>query len=243
MTDYTVKLPTLHPTQVDAYQLFKNDEQRRHLALCCGRRWGKTDLFKVWACDGAIKGEPVGWFTPDYKRQTEAWNEIADALAPIKRNASRQTGVYRTITGGRIDFWTLKDETAGRSRKYKRVIVDEGAFTRPFMMHAWETSIGPTMLDYDGRAMVGSTPKGIDTDNFFWRICNEPEHGFVKYHAPTSANPHMPPHVIERARREKPPLVYQQEYMAEFVSWDGVQFFELARCLVAGEPVEIEQQQ
>ena len=35
------------------------------------------------------------------------------------------------------------------------------------------------------------------------------------------------------------PLVYQQEYLAEFVDWSGVAFFMLDKMLVDGKPIDI----
>lgn len=234
----TIALPTFHPGQVAAYSVVDKDGNwPKRKAVRCGRRWGKTDYAKTIACDAAIKRQSVGWFTPNYKIQTEAFNEIAELLSPVKRRSSKVEGVFRTTTGGRIDFWTLEDDHAGRSRKYHKVIIDEGAFTKENMMEIWERSIEPTLLDYDGSAVCLSNTNGADTKNFFWRICNEKEHGFTEYHAPTSQNPYMPRKRLAELEAEKPPLVWQQEYLAEFVDWSGVQFFDLQKFLVAGKPV------
>ena len=228
-----VFLPTFHPGQVAAYML-----PGRFKAIRCGRRWGKTDYGKTVACDGAIKRQNHGWFTPDYKIQSEAYAEIAEILEPVKKSASEMKGVIRTTTRGRIDFWTLNNRRAGRSRKYHHVIIDEGAFTDEHMMEIWDKSIMPTLLDYEGKATVLSNTNGTDPANFFWRICNEPEHGFVEYHAPTSQNPYMPPRELERLKQTTHPLVFKQEYEAEFIDWSGVQFFDLQSLLVNGIPVE-----
>lgn len=228
-----VTLPTLHPAQVAAYRL-----PGRFKAVRCGRRWGKTDLGKTIACNDVIKKRSVGWFAPDYKIMNEVYNEISDLLEPVKRSSSKIEGVIRTTTGGRLDFWTLENERAGRSRKYHRVIIDEGAFTKPNMMDIWQKSIMPTLLDYRGSAIVMSNTNGIDQENFFWRICNQPEHGFVDYHAPSATNPYLPADELERLERDTPPLVFQQEYKAEFVDWSGVQFFSQANLLQDGHPVE-----
>jgi hypothetical protein len=41
---------------------------------------------------------------------------------------------------------------------------------------------------------------------------------------PTSANPAIDPAEIADARRDLPELVFAQEYLAEFVSWEGAVF-------------------
>lgn len=187
-------------------------------------------------------------------------------LEPIRRT-SRQGRVLRTINGGRIDFWTLGDQNAGRSRKYRRVVVDEGAFTDDSMAMTWKKAIKPTLFDLRGRALVCSNTNGIDPGNFFWQICNQPEHGFIEYHAPTISNPTIPgiwdaadeagimealgrrdltedeirtalrSEEIEKLRRTEHPLVFRQEYEAEFIDWSGVAFFSLDKMLDNGLPV------
>jgi hypothetical protein len=180
----------------------------------------------------------VGWFVPQYKILAEAYNEIADILHPIKENASKIDGIYRVAGGGRIDFWTLENERAGRSRKYHTVIIDEAAFTKPNMLHIWNTSIKPTLLDYGGDAWVLSTPNGMNDDNFFYRIGEDPELNFVDHHAPTHANPYLPIEELEKLQRENHPLVFKQEYLAEFVDWAGVAFFSIDKLLDQGKPLD-----
>jgi hypothetical protein len=244
-----IALPTLHPGQVAAFREFQACDL---LAVRCGRRWGKTDFGKVLASDRSLRGHPVGWFAPDYRIMAEAYNEIVDTLEPAKKSSSKMEGIIRTVTGGRIDFWTLENERAGRSRKYKLAIVDEGAFTKPNMMAIWEQSIKPTLLDLGGKCIVLSNANGVAPDNFLHQICTEAKYGFREYHAPTSQNPHVPHRLAGEAdaawqarreetfaklKRDNHPLVYQQEYLAEFVDFSGVAFFGREALLVNGQPV------
>lgn len=243
-----INIPKFHLDQVRAYEM-----PGRLKAIRCGRRWGKTQFGEGDACSLAMHGEPIGWFAPDYKVSSEVYNEIADILAPVTTQSSQTAGVIRTIGGGRIDFWTLDNERAGRSRKYKKVFIDEGAFTKPNMIGIWEKSILPTLLDLDGTAVVMSNTNGIDPENFFWAICNEPRFNFSVYHAPSFNNPYVPvqlpgesaaEHVERRVatfrelKKNNLPLVYQQEFLAEFVDWSGVAFFSLDSLLVNKQPVE-----
>jgi hypothetical protein len=229
-----VKLPTLHPDQVKAYMI-----PGRFKAIRCGRRWGKTELGITIAGDDAIHGKYVGWFAPEFKFIAETWRSIDEYLAPVKLSGSKD-GVFMTSTKGRIDFWSLENEHAGRSRKYHTVIIDEGAFTKNGMMlDVWRKAIRPTLLDYRGRAFVLSNTNGNDPANFLWQICNQPEHGFVQYHAPTHRNPYLPKEELDKLQAENHPLVYQQEYLAEFVDWSGEAFFSRDKMLVDGQPVEM----
>ena len=116
---------------------------------------GKTELAKIIACEAVVHGQAVGWFAPDYKRLSEASREIEATMIDVKES-SRQGSVFRARDGGRIDFWTLGDEHAGRSRFYNKVILDEAAFAGPKAMDIWEKSIKPTLFDFDGECFAMS---------------------------------------------------------------------------------------
>lgn len=228
-----VKAPTFHADQVRAFMM-----PGRFKAVRCGRRWGKTALGLTIACEAACAGESVGWFANEYKFLAETYTQINEILEPVRLRSNQTAGVIRLVSGGRIDFWSLENENAGRSRKYHKVILDEAAFTKPkVMLETWRRSIRPTLLDYRGSALVLSNTNGVDPDNFFWQICNQPQHGFVQYHAPTHRNPYLPAAELVALERDNHPLVFLQEYKAEFVDFSGVAFFSKDKMLVNGEPV------
>src|SRR4029077_7450002 len=102
----------------------------------------------------------------------EAYRENELTLESTISSSSRNMGIIRTTTGGRIELWTLEDEKAGRSRRYHLVIIDEAAFTKPNATAVWEKAIRPTLLDFRGAAIIASNTNGIHEDNLFWRICN-----------------------------------------------------------------------
>ncbi len=240
MPEVSIELPTFHPGQVAALRA-----RTRYSVLRCGRRFGKTELLGTVGCLDVIQGKFVGYFAPDYKRLSPFYKWIKERLKPIITQSTEMGGVIRCVTGGEIEFWTLNDDSAGRSRKYHTSLIDESAFTGPNMMDIWRGSIKPTLLDYRGRCIVSSNTNGIDSEQFFWKICNEKEHGFgpenedgtFGFHATSYDNPYMPTEDLEELRRTEHPLVFRQEYLAEFVDWSGVAFFSLDKMLVNDKPI------
>jgi hypothetical protein len=222
-----VTLPTLHEGQIELWNV-----PGRYMAVRCGRRWGKTLYASTIICDGAARGENWGLFAPDYKITSETYRDIFEILEPITISASKIDGVIRCVGGGRVDFWTLNNPRAGRSRKYHGVIIDEAAFAGPDMADIWAKSIKPTLLDYKGVGWALSTPSGKDDENWFYAICNQPDSEFTEFHAPTSANPYLPADEVARLEADNSPEVYRQEYLAEFVDWSGVAFFPVDSLLV-----------
>lgn len=231
-----IVLPTLHAGQVEIW----NGRSRKN-AIRCGRRFGKTKLITTIAGDRSAKGKKIGIFTPERKQWTEVYDELKIALQPIMRQSSKTDGVMRLRTGGLVDFWSTNDnDLAGRGREYDEVLGDEQAFTKNAnSWDIWKKSIEPTMLTTMGRAWLFSTPFGTHPDNLFWKICNEPEHGFKEFYAPSSANPSVPLAEIERLRLENDPRVFQQEYLAQFINWEGDAFFDKEKFLVNGQPVPL----
>lgn len=243
----TITLPTFHPEQA---RCFHTSATWDLIALRAGRRWGKNVYGETTASDHIARGMTVGWFAPEYKRLTETYENIAQMVEPVKTR-SKQGEVIRTLTDGRIDFWSLDDENAGRGRKYHLIVIDEAAFgKKKQLLETWERSIKPTLVDYAGRALVMSNTNGIDPDDFFYTICHEPRLGFRQFHAPTRSNPFLPLKrptesfdqwverrraYFDKLRADTPPLVYEQEYKAEFVDWSGASFFALNEMLVKGD--------
>lgn len=232
----TVQLPTFHPAQAKLRWLMS---QTRFVAARCGRRFGKNVVGESVAVDDAAHGRRVGWFAPENKRLSESYEVVHELLAPIKKKSNKTEGKITTITGGVVEFWSLEDEHAGRSRKYHRIIGDEVAFTKPTAIQWWTKAALPTLLDYRGRALMMSNTNGIDPENFFYEICHNLAHGFVQFHARTHDNPHLPLDEVAKLKVDNHPLVYQQEYLAEFVDWSGDAFFSLDSLLVNKMPVEL----
>lgn len=226
-------LPTFHADQVKAFTF-----PARFRALRCGRRWGKTAFLSTVVADYAIKGGELGWFAPDYKISQESFGEIEDILGPILQNVNRALGKISCKTGGRVDVWSLDNPRAGRSRRYHGIVIDEAAFAKVNLMEIWNKSIRPTLIDFRGWCIVASNTNGIDPENFFWRICNESEHGFRQYHAPSHANPYLPRDELKEFEKRYHPLVYKQEILAEFVNFSGAAFFSEDKWYVGGQPVE-----
>jgi predicted phage terminase large subunit-like protein len=214
-----IKIP---PISLHAGQRRVLESPARFKVISAGRRFGKTLLAIEWLTlmdGGALDGYPVAYFAPTYKLSLEVWNNVAKTLEPITQRSSRTERRIELITGGVIDFWTLEEPSAGRGRKYKRVVIDEAAHA-PYLKEAWEESIRQTLIDYKGEAMIISTPNGR---NYFYdlymRSLSDSE--WASFQMPTSTNPFISPDEIEQARRELPDLVFRQEYLAEFVTMTG----------------------
>ena len=167
----------------------------------------------------ALDGWPVAFFAPTYKILLDVWEDMKRTLRKVTARSNKSDMRIDLITGGKIDFWTLEDRNAGRSRKYKRLVIDEAAHAR-LLQEAWERAISPTLTDFMGDAMFISTPNGINYFNELDRKGQDPDQlDWASWHFPTSCNPHISPGEIERYRLDLPELVFKQEYLAEYVTF------------------------
>jgi hypothetical protein len=249
-------LPQLHAGQAAAYWALL---PHRWKVLRCGRRFGKTEFAKAWIIQGLLQGQECAWLAPQHMTWSEVYTDLNTVLRPIMDTSSKASAVMRMRTGGRLEFWTLENAIAGRGRRYRRIVIDEAAFakdgdnkTEGSMMEIFEKSIKPTLYDYGGEVLITSNSAGKNPDNFFYNICTDPQYGFHEYVATTMDNPMLPKRNrdesvgawLERQRQFQAdlktgndPLVYAQEYLAEFVDWAGAAFFGREKLLENGEPL------
>jgi hypothetical protein len=204
-----VKVPELHAAQIKVMT-----ERKRFNVLDCGRRWGKSYLSVRLMIKSAHKGEPVAYFAPTYKLLEGTFKEIYSRVSEIVVK-KHENQFIELDSGGSIEFWSLENPLAGRSRKYKVAIIDEAAFNRN-LWQSWTEAIRPTLTDLKGSAWFMSTPKGKNDFYKLWMRGQTGEPDWMSWQMPTITNPFIDAAEIEAARRDLPELAFKQEYLAEF---------------------------
>ena len=195
-------------------QLKVLSEAKRFNVLDCGRRWGKSALAVNLLSENALDGHPVAYFAPFYSLLSGTFKELYSVLNTVTTR-KHDNQFIELATGGSIEFWSLENPIAGRSRKYKVAIVDEAAFNRN-LWQSWTEAIRPTLTDLKGSAWFMSTPKGKNDFYKLWMRGQTGEPDWMSWQMPTVTNPHIDPTEIEAARRDLPELAFAQEYLAEF---------------------------
>jgi hypothetical protein len=172
-------------------------------------------------CETALRGERYGYFGATYKLLTEVWDEVARTMAPVIVTKNKTEARMTFSTGGIIEFWTLEDGDAGRSRRYHEVGIDEAGLVKN-LEKVWYEAIRPTLADYRGSAFFAGTPKG---QNFFasaFAMGQDPMNDeWASWQMPTTANPFIDPEEIEAARKGMPDRSFRQEFLAEFIEEAG----------------------
>jgi len=208
MAEVLIRLPELHPAQA----VIMASKSKRKIVRA-GRRFGKTTIAAEFFCqDGRVlEGKPCGYMTPTYKMLQEAWREMKDIFRPITRAKNESNLRLELITGGSIDFWSSESPDAPRGRAYAGFFFDEAAMYRD-LSYIYNEVVLPTLTDYNGDAMMGSTPRG----NNDFRKFDESDI-WESWHYTTYDNPHLDRGVIDEMRATMTALAYQQEIMAEYI--------------------------
>jgi predicted phage terminase large subunit-like protein len=211
-----VRLPALHPAQQEVLT-----SPARFKVVCCGRQWGKTFMAAVTCFASALRGGHVWWVAPHYQEGELAWKKLLRLAVQVPGTRVEQRPVYRITTpaGGTIQVRSADNPDSLRGATLDGLVMDEAASAKA---DAWNV-LRPTLLIRRGWAMFISTPKG---QNWFFDLFNDAAHrkGWERWQLPTSTSPFAEMDLLEADRQEMHPLVFAQEYEAQFVEGSGTIF-------------------
>lgn len=205
-----MKVDLTLPKPHQAQQRVLNSNARFRV-LMCGRRFGKSLISQSISIETGIYKKKVAYITPTYALGKTFFKEILQMLPNeiYKKNESDLTIEF--ITGGSVQFFTGERLDALRGRKFHLVIIDEASFI-PNLEDGWNNSIRPTLTDYKGQAIFLSTPRG---KNFFYSLfLRGGSQDWESFKFTTYDNPYIDPNEIDDAKRQLPPVVFEQEYLA-----------------------------
>lgn len=190
----------------------------------------------------AAKGGSVAWIVPTYKNGRSLWRFAESVAAPLRKaklaNINKTERTIEFAGGGVFGIHSADNEDSVRGESFNLVILDEAA---RISETAWTSAIQPTLADYDGDAILISTPRGR---NWFWQEFQRGVNDGVyqeSWTAPSKANPNKRiQEAAERAKTKVNELTYRQEWLGEFVDAEGFVFRRVQEAAVL-EPKEYEQ--
>lgn len=207
--------------------------------LSMGRRWGKTVLGGSVGLACAARGAKVGWVVPTYRNGRPLWRWAEQTAAPLRRHRmvkiNRADRLIEFSSGGFLGVYSADSPDSIRGDAFHILIVDEAARIPEEM---WQAVLQPTLADFNGRAMLISTPRGRD---WFWRewtIGKQDGRYQASWTAPSYSNPN--PNIQQAYRLAKTKVsdrTFRQEWDAEFIEWEGA-VFRLVEARSVVRPVE-----
>lgn len=228
-----IRLPKPFPEQLEIL----NHPAKRKI-IVAGRRWGKTEVGSIDACQDFLNGKRVLLTSTTQDQADIFWMRIKGYLAPLfapkyaDKNESR-----RIIEGARglglIKVKTGRDPDTLRGGDWDKIIIDEAALLEP---ESWYSVFIPMLLDTNGDALFLSTP----LRNWFYYLCQDAiadDSGIWQlWHKTTMDNPHISQEAIDIMVRDMPSNAYVREILAEFPDNDGV-FKNVDKCAYSPLPM------
>ena len=120
--------------------------------------------------------------------------------------------------GGFIEARTADDPNSLRAVGWGLAIFDE---CREIQERAWSEVVRPSLMDKRGGALFLSTPRGMDWFHGLYLLGVNGEPGWESWCFPSYDNPAIPRDEFEKAAKDMPPRVAQQELYAEFLPDGG----------------------
>ena len=207
-----------------------NDPRFRFIVACLSRRVGKTFISNII---GQVKllepGSTILIVAPDYSLASISWDLQHDLVGKFdlekkKDNAKDRSMVLENGSELRVAAVSRIDSAVGRS--YDLIIFDEAALNNEGG-EGFNTALRPTLDKINSKAIFISTPRG---DNWFKEFFDRgflnaedstQYAGWASIHCDWKENPRVPEADILAAANEISDAEFQQEYLADFVVFEG----------------------
>ena len=195
----------------------------RFRVLRAGRRWGKTQLASHEVIRKAVAdpGSMVWWVANTDKNVRRGFRAVKKQVPRmlLDKDPPSDAANDRILSfknGSSIEFYTAgtPDSLAGEGVDF--VVVDEAALIPE---NVWFQLIRPTLADTGGGALLISTPRGRNWFHKMWYRGQDPTKKlWESWHFPSVASPYMSEEEIAEARETLPAILFEQEFLAEFVA-------------------------
>lgn len=118
--------------------------------------------------DAWIYKKSVGFFDISVIKQNESFEYAREKLNGFILCLNKKDGIIKLKSGGTIEFWTLRNSSAGRSRSYDSCYIQS--------LHRFDVSdnidlcIIPSLIDKNGICYISNHPMNIP--KIVWRSNN-----------------------------------------------------------------------
>lgn len=214
-----IRLPYPHPKQKTIIY-----EDVRYKVMVCGRRFGKTTSALIAAVLQAIEKPRsiIFYIAPTYRQaKSIAWSTLLGWLGDSFKRKNEQELLVEFHNGSKIVLKGADNPDSLRGTYVHLAIMDEYADMKPSI---WDEIIRPQLADTKGRAWFMGTPRGYDHFHDLWKRAFTGELGgdWQAYRLTTYDNPHIERAEIEAAKAQSDERAFSQEYLAEFVQFEGL---------------------
>jgi len=209
-------------------EVFKCTERFR--SVVAGRRFGKTYLSTIELLKKALsgKGKNCWYIAPTYKSAKEiAWDMLITTI-PVEYIAkTNETSLTVTLlNGSKISLKGAEKPDNLRGRSLDLAVLDEFADMKP---ETWFEVIRPSLSDRQGDALFIGTPKGRNHFYDLWTKGTDKHDNWRSFQYTTLEGGNVSESEIESAKADLDERTFEQEYLASFVNYAGIIYYNFDR--------------
>lgn len=206
-------------------------DKTRNRFLLVGRRGGKT----IGIVEDLLSSIPempsftdIFYIGPTHQQSKELlWDILESRMGELgwhfKAKIADQT--FQLSRARKIYLIGAEKIRRIRGHRNYRVYLDELAYYSKPLNEIWR-AVRPTLTDVKGRAVASTTPdgKGSDAYNFYLETLSKKD--WAQHSWTSRDNPFLPQEEILSAKNDLDELSYFQEYEAQWVSFEGLAYYQ-----------------
>jgi phage terminase large subunit len=205
-----------------------SENPSRFRVISAGRRFGKSFLaINELAKFARMPGKKVLAVANTYRQIKQTiWDDLKAQLFAVNwiKRVNESDLHIELINGSKIYLRSADNKDALRGAKYDFIVMDECADIDP---ETWYSVLRPTLSDSKGHAMFIGSPKGRNWFYDIWQSCDSLD-DWQKFQYTTIEGGNVDEEEIEAAKRDTDERTFQQEYMAEWVDYSGVIYYNFS---------------
>ena len=205
-------------------------DKSRFRILISGRRFGKTFLaINELARFARFPNKKVWYVAPTYRQaKSICWSDLVTRLRAHKWiediNNSDLTVTLRNKS--KISLRGADNENSLRGVGLDFLVMDEFSDINPV---AWYEVLRPTLSDTQGHALFCGTPRGFGNWSYDLYTKGQSDKEWKSFKYTTLEGMQVPAEEIEQAKDDLDERTFQQEYMASFVNYSGMIYYNFDR--------------
>jgi hypothetical protein len=211
--------------QLTKPQALVSIDTSRFRVVAAGRRFGKTFLaINELAKFARFPKQKVLAIANTYRQiKGTVWDELKEQLTPLNwvKKINESDLHIELVNGSKIYLRSADNKEALRGAKYNFIVLDECADMHP---DTWYSVLRPTLSDTQGSALFIGSPKGRNWFYDLWLQGNATD-DWSSWQFTTLEGGNVPETEIKAAQRDLDSRRFEQEYLAQFVSYEGVIFY------------------
>jgi len=214
-----------------------SQHQARFRIAACGRRFGKSFLaINELAKFARHPNRKCLYVAPTYRMAKQIIWEDAKALLREKRwvkKINESELIITLVNGSQIMLRSADNPDSIRGIGVDFCVVDEAADI-PDLENTWRAVIRPTLSDRNGHALIIGSPKGR---NYFYDLYNTTGAEWRSWSFTTIDGGRVSAAEIESAKRDLDERTFAQEYLAQWVNYSGLIYYNLHDANLKTMPV------